>query len=208
MKKDRYGRKVPMDPGHDKPMARFAETIDQEALSSFLDTSGNDRYETLMILMQDPAYAGLKFATLCKKANVTLHEMQEIYANGMRQVALLRMSNALPDLMADVAEDARTRQETCPRCDGFGFIPYKEVTRECPMCHGKLTVRRVGDKQARELVFESAKMIRQSGPMVAIQQNFNSGDSHLESILNKTRSIVLDKPTAIDVPSSGEVQNP
>lgn len=194
MKQDRHGRDIPSEPSLDLPMRRFAESIDRDALSSFLDTSGNDRYETLMLLMQDPAYVKCSFALLCKKAGVTLHEMQEIYTNGMRQLALLRMSNALPDLMADVVEDAKSHMENCPRCDGFGFIPTKEgATRDCPTCKGERVVRRIGDKQARELMFESAKLIKQSGPMVAIQQTFNTGDSHLESILNKTRTIVLER---------------
>ena len=193
---DKHGRKLSPLTRKDVPMRRFSDTVNREQLQDFLSSSGNERYETLFLLMQDPAYSGLAFGTLCKKAGVTLHEMHSLYTDGQRQLALLRMSNALPDLMADVAEDARTTMESCPRCDGFGFIKTAYGgTRDCPTCEGKLKVRRIGDRQARDLIFEAAKLTKQSGPLVAIQQNFGGGDSHLESILNKTRAIALDKPS-------------
>lgn len=197
MPTDRDGRYIPDQPAADKPMKRFYENIDRETFASFLDSSGNDRYEKVLLMIYDPAYASITFAKICQKAGVTLHEMQELYTNGMRQLALLRMSTALPELMADVAEDAKSRMENCTRCDGFGFIPSGDSTRDCPTCKAVGSVRRVGDKQARELVFESAKMIRQSGPLVAIQQNFSTGDSHLESILKRTREIALEPPLKI-----------
>lgn len=202
-KKDRHGRAVPPhDTRKDVPMRRFAESIDTEQLGVFLSSSGNERYETLFMMMGDPAYAALTFPSLCKKAGVTLHEMHSLYTDGMRQLALLKMSNALPDLMADVAEDAKTKMENCPRCDGLGFITSKEGdTRNCPTCEGKMKVRRVGDRQSRDLIFEAAKLIRQSGPLVAIQQNFTTGDSHMESILKKTRAITLDKPSVVGASS-------
>jgi len=216
-KKDHSGREVPTVARKDVPLQRFSDNIDKEKLSHFLENSGNDRFDTLMILMQDPAYATCNFTTLCRKANVTLHELQDLYTNGMRQLALLRMSNALPDIMADVAEDAKTRMENCPRCDGFMMLQQQDgSTRECPTCKGKGEIRRVGDKQARELMFESAKLIKQSGPLVAIQQNFGGGDNRMEAILKKTREIVLeppritedllDKPNVIDVQTDHETK--
>jgi hypothetical protein len=192
--KDRYQRPIPSQPYKDEPMRRFSEHVDREHLQMFLHQSGNDRYETLALMMGDPAFAGLTFATLCKKNNITLHEMQMLYTDGMRQLALLKMSNALPDLMMDVAEDAKSKMEACPRCDGQGIVPDTgDRTKDCPACQATGKIRRIGDRHARDLVFESAKLTKQTGPLVAIQ-NITTGDSHLEAILKKTRAIVLDKP--------------
>jgi hypothetical protein len=199
MKNDKHRRLRETDPDKDLPMKRFAQHIDKDAMSQFLENSGNERFDTLMLIMQDPAYAKMSFAWQCKKAGVTLHEMQLLYADGMRQLALLQMSNSLPSLMADVTEDAKTHMENCARCDGFGFVPYKDETRDCPTCKSTGTVRRVGDKQARDLVFESAKLIKQSGPLVAVTQNFGNTDQRMETILKKTREISLEpsRPNAV-----------
>src|SRR5438552_362395 len=88
---DRYGRERNERPRQDTPMRRFSEAIDKELLQSFLDQSGNERYQTLVLLLQDPAHMHDTFSTLCHKANITLHEMQELYTNGMRQRALVHM---------------------------------------------------------------------------------------------------------------------
>lgn len=156
-------------------------------------------------MLSDPAYAHVSFATLARKANIALQELQEIYTNGMRHIGLLKMATSLPDIMGDVAEDAKTTMEVCPRCDGFKIVPAPDnQTRDCPLCKGKGEIRRTGDKHARDLVFESAKLIKQSGPMFAIQQNFGQMDTRMESMLKKTRQIVLEPKKPILTGSEGE----
>src|SRR5438093_9815122 len=107
------------------------------------------------------------------------------YTDHQRHLGLLAMSSQLPAIMADVAEDAKDTMETCPRCDGLKSIPYREAEtlRECPACKGTGEIRRIGDPHARDLVFESMKLIRQRGPLVAVAQNIGADglDSRMES---------------------------
>jgi len=100
---------------------RIEENVDLETIRGFLEASpANDRYDQLLILMQDPAYIGETFRRLCRRANVSFSELQELYTNGMRHLALLKVSNAMPDWMVDILVDAQSTMETCPRCDGYG----------------------------------------------------------------------------------------
>ena len=183
-------------------MKRFSKVVDREALEMFLAEKDNPKYETFLALLHDPAYAKLPFAQIARLAKISLSEFQQVYTDGMRHMGLLRMANALPQIMEDVAEDARNSTQLCHRCDGTGIVPDGErKTKVCPVCDGERRVKKMGDKHARNLIFETAKLTGQAGPMVAIQQNFSIGDTRMESMLKKTRSIVLEPPKKID---SGE----
>lgn len=169
-------------------MKRFEHSIDKDTFEMFLEDACEEKFDTFLALMRDPAYAKKPLAQLAKMCHLTLSELQSLYTDGMRQLALIKMSNQLPDIMTDVAEDARTKMESCPRCDGRKVLEDK---RPCPMCKGAGEVRRIGDKHARDLVFESAKLTGQKQPLVAIQQNF-VGEERMENMLKKTRTIVLE----------------
>lgn len=197
--KDRVGRQMPVDPILDLPMKRFYEGVDMDKLKFFLSENG-DKFETLLAALQDPAFVTLSFAAIARKCRVTLHDLQLLYSDGMRQLGLLQMSTVLPQVMMDVASDALSRQVVCPRCDGLKISVIRnkdgQITdeRPCPACKGEGEVRVTGDKHARDLVFESMKLTNQGGPLVAIQQNIGSAlDSSMESMMKLTQSITIGK---------------
>lgn len=204
---DRHGRKVPMDPTRDLPMTRFMKNIDMDCLVAFMEF--NEKYEYFIRDLVNPHYPGRKvsFNTLCRRHNISLHEMQVLYTDGMRQLGLLQISTHLPKIMQDVGEDAESRLVSCGRCDGQKTLVENELdedgkivgttSRPCPTCEGVGKVRQVGDKQSRDLVFESMKLTKQGGPMVAIQQNFgNSADGldvKMEGLMKATQGIVMER---------------
>src|SRR5262249_10381662 len=132
----------------------------------------------------------------------------------MRFIGLLRMSNQLPQVMEDVTEDAKSHMQVCGRCDGEKVIQFtranKTTSKKCPDCKGTGEVRVVGDKHARDLVFESMKLTRQrEGPIVAIQQNIGAGgglSAKLEDLLKQTQSVILEAPR--NEPNAVEDQTP
>jgi hypothetical protein len=211
IKKDKFGRRIPKIPTDDLAMRRFAKHLDMDAFRWMLaggsttdrTTSTNEKLICLCAMLSDPAYKQFAFATLVSKAHLTLQELQEVYSNGMRHIGLLRMASHLPDVMEDVANDAKNTMENCPRCDGYKVIPDGENgTRACTTCKGTGEVKRMGDKHARDLMFETAKLTKQSGgPTVQINQAFTTIDSRMETMLKRTRSIVLDsKANTLDTP--------
>jgi hypothetical protein len=141
-----------------------------------------------------------------RKFNISLHEAQCLYTDHMRYQGLLRMSSQVPQVMADVAEDAKSRMRVCPRCDGEKVVEStrgnKRGRRVCPDCKGTGEVRVIGDKHARDLVFESMKLTGQKGPLVAINQDFGSRDvdptldPRMETLLKMSQAITMGRPNA------------
>lgn len=191
-KRDAYGRPMAGEARKDDAMCRFAENIDMASFQMILGESEDEKLQTFLILMHDPAYARYGFSTLARKCRLTLQRLQEVYTDGMRHLGLLRMASHLPQVMEDVAIDAENTLTTCPRCDGLMVTPFGENgTRPCPQCEGTGKVKHMGDKHARDLMFETAKLTGQKGPLLAIQQIFG-GDARMETMLKKTRAIVLE----------------
>jgi hypothetical protein len=197
VRRDKHLRPTPDESHRDIPARRFWNTIDREEFE--LALTSNDKYDAFLRALHDPHYSRCSFPTLLRKFNISLHEAQMLYTDHMRQWGLLEISNQLPEIMSDVAEDARTHMQACPRCDGEKFVEstrdHRKVLKPCPNCTGSGTVRVIGDKHARDLVFESMKLTRQRGPLVAIQQNISPPgaglDASLESLLKMTQAIVM-----------------
>ena len=101
----------------------------------------------------------------------------------------------------DMAEDARSRQKLCQRCDGLARVPCEEHDpgafvdrmamvevkdedgrpggereepvwrRVCPACDGTGKIREPGDRESRKMILEQAGLIRQGA---AIQVNLTN----------------------------------
>ena len=199
MKRDKHLRQTPESSHRDIPALRFWDTIDRDQFE--LALSDNDKYATFLQALSDPTYARCSFPTLLRKFNISLHETQAIYTDHMRHMGLLLMCSQLPQVIADVTEDAKSHMRTCPRCDGEKVIEFtrgnKRATKNCPDCRGTGEVRVIGDKHARDLVFESMKLTGQKAPLVAIQQNIGAGgglSTRMEDLLKQTQSIILEAP--------------
>jgi hypothetical protein len=199
MKIDKHRRRTPDQPNRDLPALRFWNGIDRDHFECAL--TDHDKYDTLLRALHDPIYARCSFPHLLRKFGISLHEAQCLYTDHMRQWALLGVANHLPEIMEDVAEDARSHMEVCPRCDGEKVVESTrgdgKATKPCPNCSGSGQVRVIGDPHARDLVFEAMKLTRQRGPLVAIQNNNFRGnpDSRMEGLLKAAQ-----QAGAIEVP--------
>jgi hypothetical protein len=183
-------------PNHDLPVRRFFETVDLEKLDMFLE--GNDKYMNFAAALRSAEYAHLTYAKIMEKFGITLHELNSLYRDGSRSIGLFAMSNHLPKIMEDVSVDAESKDIICPRCEGDKsiYVLDSKDPKNCPQCNGTGNIRQVGDKHARDLVFESMGLTSQRGPMVAIQQNFASKgaaglNSSMEDMLRLTQTITM-----------------
>jgi hypothetical protein len=179
-------------------LRRFSESIQKDNLLAFLQDKEDLRFQTLFGMMVDPAYQRHSFYKLCRKAGISLLEISQIYVDGQRHLGLIQMMEDLPQIMKDVASDAKNATQPCPRCDAFGVLNYikdeKREKRTCPLCHGAKEIKLSGDRHARELLFETAKLTHQGNLPLMVQTNVNIGDSRIEAMLKKTRSIILPDP--------------
>lgn len=195
---DRHGRRIPRNPSQDQPMQRFIETVNKDALELILGQ--DERYHAFLHDLYNPRNSRRSFASIAVKHGLTLDSLHRIYTDGMRHYGLIEMSNRLPQVMVDVAEDSFSKMVCCPRCDGLkrlqiGVTEPTEsdpkgtpILRDCPVCHATGEIRVPGDKDARNLMFEAMKLTGK-GTTVAIQQNFGHGS--LEDDLQLTQKIIM-----------------
>ena len=202
MKRDKHHRPIPNEGHRDVPALRFWDTIDRNQFELALsDHNKNDKYAAFLQALSDPTYARCSFPTLLRKFNISLHEAQSIYTDHTRHAALLQMCSQFPEVIADVTEDAKSHMHACPRCDGEKVVVFtrvnKRLKKKCPECKGTGEVRMIGDKHARDLVFESMKLTGQKSPLVAMQQNFVSGgrdmmlDNNMEKLLSLSAALTM-----------------
>lgn len=214
MKRDKHKRLMPDSPIADIPAKRFWENVDHSEVELFMQepqhcdpSTGISKYDDFCRALHDPNFSRFSFPMMLRKFNISLHEIQSIYTDGKRQLGLLKMSSALPQVMEDVSEDAKSQMVLCPRCDGDkveiivdarndkGKVT-KSHEQTCRVCEGAGKVKVPGDKHARDLMFESMKLTKlPGGPLVAIQQNLGGGgvslDSNVESLLKLTQQITV-----------------
>lgn len=206
--KDRAGRELPDNPSADEPMKRFKASIDMDVFHAALGE--HDKYDRFIAALQDPENKRYSFMRIARECHVTLHEMQVVYTDYVRHMALLQglgyMAKELPKVMEDQTENAKNRFVVCPRCDGKKKIEEiersdkgdikKRTTRDCPVCGGIGQVTAFADKSAVDNVLEVMKLKGQKVPLVAIQ-NINNGseggtlDVRMDKLLQLTSNISM-----------------
>lgn len=190
-KRDKNGRKLPVIVSKDLPMRRFIENVDEGEFERALEAQSEPKFALFLSARADPAYRGQSFAALCKKFGITLQDVDELWRNHQLHTGMIQMMNHVPRILQDVAEDSKSKDQMCPKCEGLKTISDGEPpkVRNCPLCKGIGEVRVAGDKNSRDLVFESIGLIGKKSPMFAIQQNFGL-DSGLEEILMNTQRVI------------------
>ena len=204
--KDRAGRKLNKQPARDKAVARFVETIDYRRLEMIL--AADTRYHLLLQMMKDPlVFASgkgrLSFAAVLRKVNMPLADIQKVYIDGSKQLGVLELANRFPAIAADIGEDARSRDEACPVCQGTGSLPMPALEAAadaeldaagCRACKGSGTMRVMGDKHARDMVANLLGLGQKAGVtinnLLSQNANFGGGQDRIEDLLAKTAQVI------------------
>ena len=194
--KDRDGRLMPARADQDLEMRGFIESVKElglgEGFHDCLADQDEQKYKSLRALMFDVRYKNWSFQAKCRQAKVTLSDLHNIWKDYNLHKGLIRMATHTPKVMEDVAVDAQSRIVNCIKCNALGVIGEAE-DQPCPDCFGEGKIRVAGDSESRKLMFETMGMTGKKGPMVAIQQNFGSGES-LESLVGTAQKLL--KPAA------------
>lgn len=94
-----------------------------------------------------------------------------------------------------VTDDKTGKSQILQKLDADG----KPMWERCLVCDGVGTLRKVGDAKSRSLMFETLGLIKQPGPLVAVQNNFG-GATSMEDSVGAAHA-------AIDVPLLKEATN-
>lgn len=170
------------------------EEIPRDVAEAALRQSGDPHATRFLQLWRDPKLVRKQPGEIAEMAGLTLAAFQRLWSDHNLQKGLIRLSSHTPQVLEDVAIDAKSKWDVCPKCDGAGELTEQKIeqdengevkvalTRVCPKCEGQKKVRVAGDKDARNLVFETLKLTGQRGPLVALQQNFGAPETISERV--------------------------
>ena len=148
-------KKLKSPPRKDPVMKRLADTLSQDEMAGALYCSADERAIRLLQMTTDPAYSRFTLAKLCERVGLTSIDLLDAFRNFQLLRGIVEMSRVVPEIMADVAEDARSRMGICKGCQGEGTVN----TRRCPQCEGEGVTRVPGDHRSRKLLFQTLGLI-------------------------------------------------
>lgn len=204
-------------PRKDVVFRRLEKSISKEEWEVIFGSSHDERFQVLFRMFLDPANKS-SLPVLAKQVGLTYPQVLKAITQHRIDQGLLRMSEHVPQVLEDVAIDAQSRTVTCPTCrgkvriDGLSVTPVTETYTDpqtkvrtvrqklddngcpewelCLTCDGSGTLRKIGDPDARKLLFDTLKLTGQKGPLVAQQFNMPGGTAPDEAV--ETVSQVLD----------------
>lgn len=186
-------RVEPKEARLDKPARAILDTIGREhllrVLSSIVPPEDHESPEArLLAYLQSPEHETHSITLLMRNAGLVLPEIIDIVRNHDIAMGMLRAAAHVPDVMEDIAIDAKSSEVTCPTCKGAGAIldvddeearkaieedpELRELVDQvpCAICDGVGRLRRIGDADSRRILLKSLGMI-DNKPAVAIQNN-------------------------------------
>ena len=152
----------PRSPARKDPLMRRFETGigGQDELKSMMAYSGDPRAQRLLEMLMDPAYRNHSLGKLCEKVGLRVVDLLDLFRKFKWDVGTIDLYQQLPQIVKELADDARSSQAACGRCDGEGTLGVGESEeKSCPQCEGTGQVRVPGDPQARRLFLQLTGMI-------------------------------------------------
>src|SRR5262245_22907190 len=164
---------MPVRADRDRPMNwLFALLRHHSDFGHVLQFSGDARFLRLYDALHDDAYRSTSPGTLCRKFGISLRDLVDVWSEYNRLLGIMYTSTHLRQIMEDVTNNALSRDDVCPRCDGLKNVRDREAeTRICPVCKGEGSVRVPGDPHSIQLVLEVMGLIGRKGPAIRIEQN-------------------------------------
>ena len=159
----------------------------------------NAKAAKLLALLANPLFNRATLGKLSVMSGLSTAELTLFFNNSRKQEGIVRMSQKLPDIMEETAEDALSSLVPCERCGGEG----QRKNEPCKSCEGKGFVKVKGDFDNRKLVLEMAGLIGKRVPGQAIQINVG-GSQSLETRVGLAQQL-LAEPSAAEEAIDGEV---
>lgn len=113
-------------------------------------------------------------ASMALECRLSYGEVLVAYVREQQQNALLRQSVHVPQVLEDIADDSKNREEPCPKCEGEGQVFKDGEQRRCTRCKGTGTILRRGDKDARQQFLEVQRLVERGGKGVTVNTQVNN----------------------------------
>ncbi len=164
----------------------FWKGVPHDEFIQSLETSPNEKMVLLRNAMCDPDFRRYGVAQLCHHVGVSISDLYEVWRSYQHSVGLIRALGHVPDILDDIAVDARSKDRPCPACRGTGVTEEGE----CLTCEGNKRVRISGDIDSRKLILEATGITGKGrGLNINISNTIGKTDS-MEDVINITGRIL------------------
>ena len=124
------GTKSNLDARHDRTFKRLSALVPKEQWKEVLGYfPENAKAAKLLMLLGDPVNNRLTLGKLSVQSGLSTAELTLFFNNSRKQEGIVRMSQKLPDIMEETAEDALSSLAPCERCGGEGQRKDKPCKR-------------------------------------------------------------------------------
>ena len=184
-------RKSP--PNQDTVFRRLERSLPRDELMQIFDGIADERFHQLYEMMCDKAWGRKSLPQLAKECGLSYAQVLQAITRGRLDQGMLRMSAHVPQVMEDVAIDAKSRVVTCATCHGLGHVETikkdgEVIDNVCDVCDGVGKLRKIGDADSRKLMFETLRLTgRGNGP--AVQVNVGTGAA-MEDTVASVRDVL------------------
>ncbi|KKL67251.1 hypothetical protein LCGC14_2136860 [marine sediment metagenome] len=192
------GKASNLDVRHDRTFKRLSALVPKEQWKEVLGYfPENAKAAKLLMLLSDPVNNRLTLGKLSVMSGLSTAELTLFLNNSRKQEGIVRMSQKLPDIMEETAEDALSSFVGCERCGGEGQVKDKP----CKSCRGAGVVKVKGDMENRKLVFETMGLAGRRAPGQAIQINVG-GSQSLETRVGLAQQLLAEPSVEGEVVSA------
>ncbi len=198
------GSKAILDVCHDRTFKRLSALVPKEQWKEVLGYfPENAKAAKLLALLADPFFNRATLGKLSVMSGLSTAELTLFFNNSRKQEGIVRMSQKLPDIMEETADDALSSLAPCERCGGEG----QKKDKPCKSCEGKGFVKVKGDLDNRKLVLEMAGLI---GKRVPSQLNLINvgGSQSLETRVGLAQQLLAEPSVEGEVVSAEDVEEP
>lgn len=167
--------------------------------------SQSDKAKMLTEMILDKAYSGWSVQAMAKRAGMSIAEFADLFRDTKWLETLVALHDELPEIARDAAIDARSARVMCPRCGGTKIFEKSE----CNFCDVDGSVRKSGDKDARNWVGEAVGLVKKGGPAVQTNiqvNNLPAQTTSFEELMKRASKAmeIRQLPPIIDVESEDE----
>lgn len=166
----------------------------REELANIFRFSPQEQGRDLERLLSAEVFDYLPVENLLERAKIHdchrfLVLLEEAKREKAKLEASLNRSEHLPRIMDDTCKDAMTVEGMCPDCYGEGIVIRARKEVKCPPCNGTGKVKLKGSIEDRKLVFQSAGLIGEKGPLVAFNTVIGGVPSLADAVVEATKVI-------------------
>lgn len=150
----------------------------RQSLIDNLSLSTLDKREAHFLdLLLDPKRADDNINTIARDAGLKPLQIIDLFRTAAfskaHSLSMVRLSEALPEVINDIAAKSVDSRIQCPQCQGDGKVGTMDET--CMTCNGKGTVMRYSDLDRQKIILEAGGLTKKGGGGVNVNVQQNVG---------------------------------